>query len=137
MLIPPQSQAYLNLSEELFSHIYLFARSAQQVFGLLLRSPGQWVRQYPLSDTIRVSGLIKSWYKKNGTFVPFFYTYSSTNFTVFFSEIGCNCDDNTNIFTFLALSFLSREIFVSSFIESGTLSIPIITPFSSYIAAYT
>ena len=63
--------------------------------------------------------------------------YSSTNFTDFFSEIGCNCDDNTNIFTLFALSFLSREIFVSSFIESGTLSIPIITPFSSYIAAYT
>ena len=66
-----------------------------------------------------------------------FCFYSSTNFTDFFSEIGCNCDDNTNIFTLFALSFLSREIFVSSFIESGTLSIPIITPFSSYIAAYT
>ncbi len=62
MLIPPLSQVYLNLSEELFSRIYLFARSAQQVFGLLLRSPGQWVHQYPLSDTIRVNGLIKSWY---------------------------------------------------------------------------
>ena len=139
MLIPPLSQVYLNLSEELFSRIYLFARSAQQVFGLLLRSPGQWVRQYPLSDTIRVSGLIKSWYstKPVGKMSTGFCFYSSTNFTDFFSEIGCNCDDNTNIFTLFALSFLSREIFVSSFIESGTLSIPIITPFSSYIAAYT
>ena len=109
------------------------------VFGLLLRSPGQWVRQYPLSDTIRVSGLIKSWYstKPVGKMSTGFCFYSSTNFTDFFSEIGCNCDDNTNIFTLFALSFLSREIFVSSFIESGTLSIPIITPFSSYIAAYT
>ncbi len=32
---------------------YILVRPAQQVFGLLLRLPGQWVRQYPLSDTIR------------------------------------------------------------------------------------
>ena len=40
------------------------------------------MRQYPLSDTIRVSGLIKSWYstKPVGKMSTGFCFYSSTNF---------------------------------------------------------
>lgn len=42
--------------------------------GIWIATPlaWQWVRQYPLSDTIRVSGLIKSWYKKMALSCHFF-----------------------------------------------------------------
>lgn len=51
----------LELIGRIILHIYLFARSAQQVFGLPLRSPGQGC-VVPVIRYYRVSGLIKSWY---------------------------------------------------------------------------
>ena len=77
--------------------------------GIWIATPLAWAMGASVPVIRYYSGkwINKSWYK-NGTFVPFF-TYSSTNFTVFFSEIGCNCDDNTNIFTFLALSFCQEK----------------------------
>ena len=111
-------------------HIYLFARSAHRHLDCYSACLGNGVRQYPLSDTIWVSGLsvgIKKWH------LCHFILYSLL-ILLFSSEIGCNCDDNTNIFTFCII--LCQEKFCIVFIESGIVNSNH-NAVSSYIAAYT